>query len=102
MSQTAIASTKNKKKMGESSIMSNETGSKKRQADKKGMSQDIVRPKTSGQPKNSFVDEKNIVSKKYRAQKEQELKKHQMTVYNLKRKLAKQIVDKSANIEEFK
>ena len=57
---------------------------------------------SSGQPTNSLIDEKMLKSKKARMNKDAELKKHIISVHNLKRKLAKQIVNKTANIEEFK
>ena len=47
-------------------------------------------------------DEKALKSKKARLTKEIELKKHIHTVNNLKKKIAKQIVNKTLNLEEFK
>ena len=51
---------------------------------------------------NSLVDEKSLKSKQARLNKEQELRKHKVTVESLKKSLAKQIVNKTLNIEEFK
>ena len=41
-------------------------------------------------------------SRKARNDKEKELRKHYATVQSLKKKIAKQIVNKTAKIEEFK
>lgn len=56
------------------------------------------RPHTSTQDKNSLINEKALKSRKARIAKEIELKKHVATVTNLKRKLAKQIINKTINI----
>jgi len=50
----------------------------------------------------SLIDEKALKTKKARMNKEVELKNHTLTVNSLKRKLAKQIVNKTLKIEEFK
>ena len=56
----------------------------------------------SALPVNSLIDERSVKTKKARQNKEAELRKHTITVNNLKRKLAKQIVSKTSKIEEFK
>lgn len=61
-----------------------------------------VKKKASTGPVNSLIDEKSLISKKARQAKSNELQKHMSTLNNLKRKLAKQIVDKSGKIEEFR
>lgn len=43
----------------------------------------------SAQPVNSLIDERSVKTKKARQNKEAELRKHTITVNNLKRKLAK-------------
>ena len=50
----------------------------------------------------SLIDEKALKTKKARMNKEIELQKHITTVNHLKRKLAKQIVSKTSNVEDFK
>lgn len=50
----------------------------------------------------SLIDDKELCTKKARMKKAAELSKHSATVNNLKRKLAKQIVNNTLKIEDFK
>ena len=83
-------STRDKKKKRRKGAAENEALLQNYENNKnEGNGKEATRSSKNNEYKNSLINEKQLITKKARASKDQELRKHMSTLNNLKRKLAK-------------